>query len=73
MRVYAENLEKSVVNKVRSSNKTVVACVSADGSRMPPMFVSKGKTQRSLLGFRTENPNPMRHPSLFGIFRRRVG
>lgn len=60
VRVYAEKGDKSIVSKVsaRSSNITVMACVSANGSRMPPMLISKGKTQRSLLGFRTEDAPP---------------
>ena len=37
----------------KSSNITVMACVNAAGEKMPPMFVVKGKTSRSLHGFNT--------------------
>lgn len=42
----------------KSTNITVMACVSASGRRMPPMFVVKGKTSRSLYGFNTEAAPP---------------
>jgi hypothetical protein len=38
----------------KSTNITVMACVSASGKRMPPMFVVKGKTNRCLRGFNVE-------------------
>lgn len=38
----------------KSTNITVMACVNAAGERMPPMFVVKGKTCKSLYGFNTE-------------------
>lgn len=57
VRVYAEKGDRSVVSKVstKSSNLTVMACVNAKGSRMPPMIITKGKTTRSIMGFRTED------------------
>ncbi|XP_045169801.2 uncharacterized protein LOC123532438 [Mercenaria mercenaria] len=39
----------------RSTNITVMACVNANGKRLPPMFVVKGKSSKSLHGFNTEN------------------
>jgi hypothetical protein len=57
VRVYAEKGDRSVVSKVssKSSNITVMACVNANGRRMPPMLITKGKTTRSIMGFRTED------------------
>lgn len=37
----------------KSTNITIMACVNASGKRIPPMFVVKGKTSRSLHGFNT--------------------
>ena len=42
----------------RSTNITVLACVNVSGRSMPPMFVVKGKTSRSLHGFRTCDAPP---------------
>ncbi|XP_053388463.1 uncharacterized protein LOC128551593 [Mercenaria mercenaria] len=55
VKVYADKGEKSVVSKAQSSNLTVMACASAGGDCMPPMFITKGKTPRSVHGYRTED------------------
>lgn len=46
----------NVVGKTssKSSNITIMACVNAAGCAMPPMFVVKGKTFRSVHGFNTD-------------------
>jgi hypothetical protein len=46
---------RAVNSRVSSSreNVTVVACTSAAGEVMPPMFIVKGKTYKSLRGFQT--------------------
>ena len=36
------------------TNVTIMTCVNAVGNVMPPMFIVKGKTSRSLHGFNTE-------------------
>lgn len=38
----------------RSTNITIMACVNAAGVQMPPMFVVKGKTPKSLYRFNTQ-------------------
>lgn len=38
----------------KSTNITIMACVNAAGTAMPPMFVVKGKTPRSLYSFNTQ-------------------
>ncbi|XP_045210605.2 jerky protein homolog-like [Mercenaria mercenaria] len=55
VRVVAEKGEKNCLSRTssKSTNITVMTCVNASGRRMPPMFVVKGKTSRSLYGFNT--------------------
>lgn len=55
VRVLAEKGAKSVVGRASPgrTNITVMACVSASGKQMPPLFIVKGKTSRSLHGFNT--------------------
>ena len=38
----------------KSANMTIMACVNGVGRRMPPMFIVKGKTKRSLHAFNTK-------------------
>ena len=47
---------KSCVSRTtaKSANLTIMACVNGTGRRMPPTFVVKGKTSRSLHGFNTK-------------------
>lgn len=53
--VVAEKGERSVTSKTsnRSTNLTAMACVNANGDRMPPMLIVKGKTHRCLHTFNT--------------------
>ena len=56
VRVLAEKGAKSVVGRASPgrTNITVMACVSASGKQMPPLFIVfivKGKTSRSFHGF----------------------
>ncbi|MES9884670.1 MAG: helix-turn-helix domain-containing protein [Sedimenticola sp.] len=55
VKVVAQKGDRNVVSKTtsKSSNITVMACVNAEGNSMPPMFVTKGKTNRCLHGFNT--------------------
>lgn len=55
MRVIAEKGSKTVVGRTSScrTNITVMACVNAAGSKMSSLFIVKGKTSRSLHGFKT--------------------
>lgn len=55
VRVVAEKGQRSVVGKTsnKSSNLTIMACVNGAGDKMPPMIITKGKTSKSLHGFRT--------------------
>ncbi|KAH3790439.1 hypothetical protein DPMN_168638 [Dreissena polymorpha] len=57
VKVYADKGVRSVVSKVsaKSSNLTKMACVNAAETRMPPLFLTKYKTSRSLLTYRTED------------------
>ena len=52
----AQRGSRSVLGRTTSNrtNITIMACVNAVGDRMPPMFIVKGKTSRSLHGFNTE-------------------
>ncbi|XP_060564207.1 uncharacterized protein LOC132723495 [Ruditapes philippinarum] len=45
----------TVVSKTsqKSSNLTIMACVNAAGDAMPPLIITKGKTVKSLHGFKT--------------------
>ncbi|XP_045181703.2 tigger transposable element-derived protein 6-like [Mercenaria mercenaria] len=42
----------------KSTNITIMACVNAAGKAMPPMFIVKGKTPRSLYSFNTQAAPP---------------
>ena len=42
------------ITTAKSANLTIMACVNGTGRRMPPTFVVKGKTSRSLHGFNTK-------------------
>ena len=55
VKVIAAKGEKSVVGRTSasSSNITIMACVNAAGRTMPPLFVVKGKTSKSVHGFST--------------------
>jgi hypothetical protein len=55
VKVIAAKGEKSVVGRTSasSSNITIMACVNAAGRTMPPLFVVKGKTSKSVHGFNT--------------------
>ena len=55
VKVIAAKGEKSVVGRTSASscNITIMACVNAAGRTMPPQFVVKGKTSKSLHGFNT--------------------
>lgn len=45
----------SVVGKtsLKSSNLTTMACVNGSGNAMPPLIITKGKTQKSVHGYNT--------------------
>ena len=60
VRVIADKGSRNVVGKTSNSrtNITIMACVNAMGSWMPPMFVAKGKTTASLHGFNTAAAPP---------------
>ena len=47
---------RSVVGKTsqKSSNITIIACVSASGAAIPPLIITKGKTPKSLYGYKTK-------------------
>ena len=47
---------RSVVDKTsqKSSNITIIACVSASGAAIPPLIITKGKTPKSLYGYKTK-------------------
>lgn len=51
--VVAEKGDRCVMSRTscKSSNVTVMGCISASGNHMPPMIITKGKTQRALQGF----------------------
>ncbi|MES9881787.1 MAG: helix-turn-helix domain-containing protein [Sedimenticola sp.] len=55
VRIVTEKGERNCLARTssRSTNITVMACVNAVGRRMPPMFIVKGKTSKSLHGFNT--------------------
>ena len=55
--IVAEKGVKICLSKTssKSNNMTIMACVNASGRRMPPMFITKGKTSRSLHGFNTSS------------------
>ena len=56
-RVVTERGANSVVGKTsqKSSNLTIMACVNGGGSVMPPLVITKGKTVKSLHGFKTSD------------------
>lgn len=52
--VIASRGSKSVVGRTGNdrSNITIMTCVNATGDSMPPMLIVKGKTKKSLFGFK---------------------
>ena len=56
-RVIADKAARNTVGKVADNrdNITIMTCVNANGGKMPPMFVAKGKTSVCLRSFRTED------------------
>lgn len=56
VKVVAEKGSKTVVSRTssKSSNLTVIACVNAAGTAMPPLLITKGKTSKSIHGFNTD-------------------
>ncbi|KAK3096889.1 hypothetical protein FSP39_004441 [Pinctada imbricata] len=56
VRVLAKKGSRNVLGRTTSNrtNVTIMGCVNAVGESMPPMFIVKGKTSRSLHGFNTE-------------------
>ena len=54
-KIVTERGSTSVVGKTsqKSSNLTILACVNAAGRAMPPLIITKGKTGKSLHGFKT--------------------
>ena len=56
VKILAPKGARSLVGRTTANrtNVTIMACVNAVGNVMPPMFVVKGKTSRSLHGFNTE-------------------
>lgn len=59
-KVLCQKGQKSLNSRVSPSrqNITVVACVSAGGTSMPPMFIVKGKTHKAVHGFSTMQAPP---------------
>ena len=61
VRVVAKKGDKNVVGRTSNdrTNVTIMVCVNANGGKMPPMFVVKGKTKKSIQSYnvRTAPPN----------------
>ena len=65
--VLARKGTRAIPGRVSNSreNITIVSCVNAAGETIPPMFIAKGKTYKSLLNFKTAEAPP---GSLFHLF-----
>lgn len=60
VRVMARKGDRNIVGRTSNdrTNITIMVCVNANGNKMPPMFVVKGKTKKSLQSYNVSAAPP---------------